>query len=202
MPKKAVLSTIVLGTVLLAGFAAPAAAYENCNGVGYFALQVPNPESMNPDGDDSDWAWYDPDFIVGRDQLCDVIGEGEFPARSDLDIAHHVGWTPEPDNRLYVFTRVVDDTLNADVTEPNDGWHDDDLELILDPDHGVWNEAADALRTGHQQWTFHYARPGGYPLVSFLRWNQPAEMQWGPDRARLRERSWSLPRGPGTCPPT
>ncbi|MYA21751.1 MAG: hypothetical protein F4X75_25145 [Gemmatimonadetes bacterium] len=197
MRKKAVLGTIVFGAVLLAGFAAPAAAYENCNGVGYFALQVPNPGSMNPDGDGSDWGWFDSDFIIGNDQLCDVIGEGEFPARSDLDIAHHVGWTPEPDNRLYVFTRVVDDTLNADVTELNDGWHDDDLELILDPDHGVWNEAPDALRTGHQQWTFHYARPGGYPLVSFLRWNQPAEMQWGPETGAVEGAVVVSPAGAG-----
>ncbi len=125
------------------------------------------------------------------------IGDSEFPARSDLDIAHHVGWTPEPDNRLYVFTRVVDDTLNADVTELNDGWHDDDLELILDPDHGVWNEAPDALRTGHQQWTFHYARPGGYPLVSFLRWNQPAEMQWGPETGAVEGAVVVSPAGAG-----
>ncbi|MBT6145158.1 MAG: hypothetical protein HN712_19390 [Gemmatimonadetes bacterium] len=181
--------TIVLGTalvaVLLAGISAPAVAFENCNGIGYFALQVPNPGSMNPDGNAADWAWFDPDFIVGNDQLCDVVGSGEFPSRADLDIAHHVAWSPEPDNRLYVFTRVVDDTLNNDVTEPNDGWNDDDLELILDPDHGVWNEAPDALRTGHQQWTFHYARPGGYAIASFLRWNQPAEMQWGVEQGAV-----------------
>jgi len=152
---------------------------------------------MSADGDDGDWAWFDPDFIVGNDQLCDAIASDAFPARSDLDIAHHVGWTPEPDNRLYVFTRVVDDTLNNDVTEPNDGWHDDDLELILDPDHGVWTEEPDALRTGHQQWTFHYARPGGYPVVSFLRWNQPAEMQWGPETGAVEGAVAVSPAGAG-----
>ena len=47
---------LVLTAVLLACIAAPTAAWENCNGIGYFALQVPNPGSMAPDGDGSDWS--------------------------------------------------------------------------------------------------------------------------------------------------
>ena len=49
----------------------------------------------------------------------------------------------------------------------------------MDADHdGGWHETADALRTGHQQWTFHVPTPGAYPQVAYLRWNQPPEMQW------------------------
>jgi hypothetical protein len=172
-------------------------AYENCNGVGYFALQVPNPASVVVDGRGNDWAWYDPEFIVTTDEMCNTLG-GAVPPKSDIDIAIHAGWTPEPDNRLYVFTRVVDDTLGLDITAMDDGWNDDDMEVILDPDHaGGWNEAANAPRTGHQQWTFHVTTPGGYPRTAYLRWQQPPEMQWGVDQGLVEGATNVQPAGAG-----
>lgn len=171
---------LMFGLVALVIGLVPSAvsAYENCNGVGYFALQVPNPGAMKVDGGDSDWAWFDPAYIVGPDQMCNTLGN-PIPPKSDIDIAIRAGWTPEPDNRLYMFVRVVDDTLNADETNMDNGWKDDNLEIILDPDHaGGWHQNADALRTGHQQWTFSVSAPGGYPQIAWLRFNQPPEMQW------------------------
>jgi len=153
-------------------------AYENCNGIGYFALQVPDPGAIVVDGRGNDWRWFDPDFIVGTDQMCSTLGN-PMPDKDDLDVAIHIGWTPEPDNRLYGFVRVVDDTLKVEGTNMDAGWQEDGLEFILDPDHaGGWHQAADALRTGHQQWTFTVAAPGGYPRTAWLRFNQPPEMQW------------------------
>lgn len=170
-----VLTAMVMGLIALAG---SSVAYENANGVGYFALEVPNPGAMVVDGKDNDWTWFDPAYIVGPDQMANTL-TGVMPPKSDIDIAIRAGWTPEPDNRLYVFVRVVDDTLNIDQTAMDNGWMDDDLEIIIDADHdGTWHEAGDALRTGHQQWTFHVPTPGGYPQVAYLRFNQPPEMQW------------------------
>lgn len=43
------------------------------------------------------------------------------PPKSDIDISIMAGWTPEPDNRLYVFVRITDDTSNVDETAMDDG---------------------------------------------------------------------------------
>jgi hypothetical protein len=136
---------------------------------------------MSVDGLDTDWAWFDPDFVVGPDQMANTLGGGEMPTKDDIDIAIMAGWTPEPDNRLYVFVRVIDDTLNVDETNMDNGWADDNMEIILDPDHsGDWSEGTSAsLRTGHQQWTFSISTPTGYPQIAWLRYQQPPEMQWG-----------------------
>lgn len=172
----AILAMAVLALGLLAS---GATAYENANGIGYFALQVPNPAAITVDGRGTDWAWFDPDFVVTTDQMANTLGN-PIPPKSDIDAAIHIGWTPEPDNRLYAFVRVVDDTLNCDETNMDNGWNDDNLELILDPDHaGGWHGEAADLRTGHQQWTFSVSAPGGYPQIAWLRFQQPPEMQWG-----------------------
>jgi hypothetical protein len=171
-------SLLALVVLALGLFASGALAYENANGIGYFALQVPDPAAITVDGLGNDWAWFDPDFIVGSDQMANTLGN-PIPDKSDIDIAIHIGWTPEPDNRLYAFVKVVDDTLNCDVTNMDNGWNDDNLELILDPDHaGGWHKEAGDLRTGHQQWTFSVSAPGGYPQIAWLRFQQPPEMQW------------------------
>ena len=176
-----------------------ASAYENCNGVGYFALQIANPGSMSPDGLAGDWhSWFDTDFRVGIDQMCGTNPQ-EIPPRDDIDIAISAGWTPEPDNRLYVLVTVVDDTLNNDETNPDSGFLDDDMELILDPDHaGGWFEEPNAIRSGHQQWTFHLPNAGGYPAPgAFLRWQQPPEMQWAVDEGRVEAAVGTIPEGSG-----
>jgi hypothetical protein len=192
LPLVLALAALVVALGAVAGW-----AYENCNGIGYFALQVPNPAAVTVDGKANDWAWYDPEFVITTDDMCNTLG-GEMPPKSDIDIAIHAGWTPEPDNRLYVYTRVVDDMLNIDETAMNDGWRDDDMEVILDPDHaGGWHEAADALRTGLQQWTFHVSTPGGYPQTAFLRWNQPPEMQWGVEQGVVEGATDVQPPGAG-----
>lgn len=170
--------TLALAVLALGLLVGGVQAYENANGVGYFALQVPSPTAMKIDGLDSDWAWFDPAYIVGPDQMANTLGN-PMPPKSDIDIAIKAGWTPEPDNRLYVFVKVVDDSLNVDQTAMDNGWQDDNLEVILDPDHaGGWHQPADALRTGHQQWTFSVSTPGGYPQIAWLRFNQPPAMQW------------------------
>jgi len=178
MKKWIILALMAVGLMAWAG---SGLAYENANGIGYFALQVPDPGAMAVDGKDGDWGWFDPAYIVGPDQMACTLTQ-VVPPKSDIDIAIKVGWTPEPDNRLYVFVRVVDDTLNIDETAMDDGWKDDDMEIILDVDHSNTfhgpADGGDGMRTDMQQWTFHVPTPGGYPQVAFMRWHQVPEMQW------------------------
>ena len=157
--------------------ASPLHAYENCNGIGYFALQVPDPSAMTPDGKVADWDWFDPDFIIGPEQMCETLG-GLMPSLDDLDLAIRLAWTPEPDNRFYALVIVVDDTLNLNETELDSYWNDDDLEIVVDANHGSWAEAADALRVDHQQFGFHIPGEGRGAEVASVRFLQPPEMQW------------------------
>ena len=177
MKKWMILTTMVVALIVWAG---STLANENSNGVGYFALQVPDPGAMVLDGLGDDWGWFDPAYIIGPDQMSATVG-GTVPDKSDWDCAIMVGWTPEPDNRLYVFTRVVDDTLNIDETDMNNAWKDDDMEIPLDVDHSnTFHGPADGggTRTDMQQLGFHIATPGGYPQCANLRHLQIPEMQW------------------------
>jgi hypothetical protein len=152
-------------------------AYESCNGIGYFAVEVPSPGSMNPDGDDADWAWYPSDFVVGPDEMCNTLG-GAMPTLDDFDIAIRLGWTPEPDNRFYALITVTDDTLNLDETNVDNFWNDDDAEIIMDANHGSWAEANNAIRVDHQQIGLHIPGEGRPENVASIRFQQPPEMQW------------------------
>jgi len=157
--------------------------------VGYFAQQVPDPTSIVIDGKRDDWDWFLSKYVIGRDQMASIAHEmlgSPIPSLSDIDITVMVGWTPKPDNRLYIFVQVEDDSLNIDEVVMDNGWRDDDLEIIIDADHGEWHEASDALRTGHQQWTFHIPTPGGYPQVAYLRYRQPSAMQWAIDEGLIK----------------
>jgi hypothetical protein len=178
MKKWMILAVMVVGLVAWAG---SSLANENANGYGYFALQVPDPGSMVVDGLDDDWGWFDPQFAIGPDQMAVTSGGPDMPDKSDWDCVIKVGWTPEPDNRLYVFTRVVDDLLNIDETDMNNAWKDDDMEIPLDVDHSnTFHGPADGggTRTDMQQLGFHIATPGGYPKCANLRHLQIPEMQW------------------------
>jgi len=162
------------------GWSGVGLGYENANNIGYFALQVPDPTKMVIDGEDNDWAWYDPAYVITTDQMACTL-TGVVPPKDDIDIAIKVGWSAPPDNRLFVFVRVTDDTLNIDETKLDAGWKDDDLEIITDADHsGTFHGPADGggTRTDMQQWTFHIPTPGGYPKVAYMRYKQIPEMQW------------------------
>jgi hypothetical protein len=166
--------------VVLIVWAGSSLANENANGIGYFALQVPDPGAMVVDGLDDDWGWFDPAYVIGPDQMSATVG-GTVPDKSDWDCAIMVGWTPEPDNRLYVFVRVMDDMLNIDETDMNAAWKDDDMEIPLDVDHSnTFHGPADGggTRTDMQQLGFHIDTPGGYPQCANLRHLQIPEMQW------------------------
>ena len=170
----AVLAVLALAFML---YPSTGDAYESCNGIGYFAVEVPSPGAMNPDGNGSDWGWYPSDFVVGPDEMCETLS-GTMPALDDFDIAIRLAWTPEPDNRFYALITVTDDTLNLDETNPDNFWNDDDLEIIMDANHGSWAEANNAIRVDHQQIGLHIPGEGRPEDVLSVRFQQPPEMQW------------------------
>jgi hypothetical protein len=156
-------------------------AHNNGNGFGFFALEVPEDVTMTIDGGDADWTWFDEAFIVTQDEMFDVITE-VIPPRDDLDIAVKTAWTRSPDNRVYGFYRVSDDTLNVDETDPENGWREDDLEIVFDADHSGGPFEEPAGENG-QQYTMHMAVPGGYDTpygngTAWLRFQVDPAKQW------------------------
>ena len=177
MKKWLILTVMVVGLMAWAG---SSLANESSNGVGYFALQIPDPGAITVDGLDGDWGWFDPAYVIGPDQMACTL-TGVMPDKSDWDCAIKAGWAPAPDDRLYVFVRIVDDQLNCDESAMDAGWKDDGMEIILDVDHSnTFHGPADGggTRTDMQQWTFHVSTPGAYPQCAYMRYNQIPEMQW------------------------
>jgi len=110
------------------------------NGATGFIPTIPDPNAMVIDGNDDDWGWIDPDFVIGPEQWFDALGElagsGFNPAPDDWSGLLQYAWSPPPDNSLYLFARVVDDTLRAGESEnKRNWWNDDSLEFNLDMDH-------------------------------------------------------------------
>jgi len=170
--------TTLSAVVLLAG---TAFAHNNANGFGYFALEVPEDVTITADGSDSDWTWFDGAFTAISDEMFEIITE-TLPPKDDIDIAARTAWAPAPDNRLYGFVRVTDDTLNVDETDPANGWREDDLEIIIDADHSGGPFEEPAGENG-QQFTMHFAVPGGYNTpygngTAWLRFQVDPAKQW------------------------
>lgn len=181
MRRLAVLAVLALAFML---YPSTGDAYESCNGIGYFAVEVPSPGAMNPDGDGADWGWYPSDFVVGPDEMCETLS-GTMPALDDFDIAIRLAWTPEPDNRFYALITVTDDTLNLDETNPDNFWNDDDLEIIMDANHGSWAEANNAVRVDHQQIGLHIPGEGRPESMLSVRYQQTPEMQWAINEGKM-----------------
>lgn len=128
--------------------------------VTWFMPTVPDPLSMTMDGNDDDWGWFDQNefalvdwnAIQGQGRLVDPDG--------DFSMAIFPAWSPPPDNALYMFTRITDDTLRIQQGAAHAGWWDDDTIVVgLDMDHsggfGVADEESgltleDAVRNGYR----------------------------------------------------
>ena len=155
---------LILGLGLVLGLASMSFASANANGIGYFALEVPDDVTIVADGNDNDWVWFDPAFIITTDDMQE-LRTGVMVSKDDLDFAGRVAWTgTDRDNRWYGFIRIVDDTLIVTATAFDDGWRDDDLECVTDPDHSgghASGEAGIAMSAG-QQFTMHVVVPGVY----------------------------------------
>lgn len=123
----------VLAVLLLAAAAfAQAPVDRNANGVGYFALQVPNPASMAIDGSDADWAWFDPTYVITMDQFRSEQ-DAPMPDPADMEITAKLGWSAQPENMWYLFVKVHDDTLDIETTDVSNPWADDCINFGWNP---------------------------------------------------------------------
>ncbi len=100
----------------------------------FFLPQVADPSAMTIDGDEGDWGWYDRSFAFTPEHFYDASGNDGY-TKEDFDFALFMAWSQPPDNRLWGFYRVQDDTLTVVEEDPKRWWADDNLQLTLDIDH-------------------------------------------------------------------
>ena len=100
----------------------------------FFLPQVADPSAMSIDGDEGDWGWFDRSFAMTPDGFYDASGNDGY-TKEDFDFALFLAWSQAPDNRLWGFYRVQDDTLTVVEEDPKRWWADDNLQLTLDIDH-------------------------------------------------------------------
>jgi len=140
------MKTFVVAIALCAIFAVAAFAHQ----ASYFMPQIPNPDAMVIDGKDDDWGWIDPAFGITPDDLFEILGNPWPPAKDDWDVVLYVAWSSQPDNSLYYFARVTDDSLGLFVENPQEYWKDDSLEIIVDADHSSENFNETEMTSGQQ----------------------------------------------------
>jgi hypothetical protein len=137
---------IGIAVALVALFAVAAFGHQ----ASYFMPQIPNPDAMVIDGKDDDWGWIDPAFAITPDDLFEILGSEWPPAKDDWDCILYVAWSSQPDNSLYYFARVTDDSLGLFVENPQEYWKDDSLEIIVDADHSSENFNETEMTSGQQ----------------------------------------------------
>lgn len=136
-----------LSAALAALFVVSAASAHQAS---YFMPQVPNPDRMVIDGKSDDWGWIDPAFAITPDNMFEILGSEWPPAKDDWDVVLYVAWSSRPDNALYYFARVTDDSLGLFVENPQEYWKDDSLEIIIDADHTSENFNETEMVSGQQ----------------------------------------------------
>lgn len=113
----------------------PTLANRNASGFYYYMLEVPAGATMIADGDMSDWAWFDPEYVITMEEWRDE-GDRPLPTRDDLDITTMMAWKGAPENRWYVYMKAHDDSLSHGGTTVS-RWSGDMLGFAMDPqDHG------------------------------------------------------------------
>ena len=98
MGKKIILSVVLLSLIAWSGmawaqYAPPSMEDRNANGIGYYMLEVPDPDAMVIDGADDDWAWFDPMYLITMDQLT-VENGVPMPDADEFVVAIKLGWSP------------------------------------------------------------------------------------------------------------
>jgi hypothetical protein len=120
-----------LACALALAFSGPASAH---TGLEFFLQEVPDPDAMTIDGDDSDWGWFDNDLAL--DSALDFHERNDNVLDpSDYAATLRLAYSRSPDNRLYFFFRIQDDSLRRQEPDLKRMWHDDFTQFNLDNDH-------------------------------------------------------------------
>ena len=127
--KKSIL--LLLPCALALAFSGPALAH---TGLEFFLQEVPDPDAMTMDGDDSDWGWFDNDLALDSN-LDFYVTSGEVADPNDYSATWRIAYSRPPDNRLYFFLRIQDDSLRRQEPDLKRMWHDDFTQFNLDNDH-------------------------------------------------------------------
>ncbi len=102
-----------------------------------FAVQFPDENLPNVDGDISEWSVIPQvPYEVGNDMYSDAVYSkvrGEIDV-SDLSVRQIVGWNDNND-RLYLMAEVFDNVHNTDREDPAQFWTDDAWEIYIAPTH-------------------------------------------------------------------
>ncbi|MCE2449719.1 MAG: hypothetical protein J4F35_15470 [Candidatus Latescibacteria bacterium] len=124
--KKSIL--LLLPCALAMAFSGPALAH---TGLEFFLQEVPDPDAMTMDGDDSDWGWFDNDLALDSN-LDFYVTSGEVADPEDYSATWRIAYSRPPDNRLYFFLRIQDDSLRRQEPDLKRMWHDDFTQFNLD----------------------------------------------------------------------
>ena len=122
---------LLLPCALALTFSGPALAH---TGLEFFLQEVPDPDAMTMDGDDSDWGWFDNDLALDSN-LDFYVTSGEVADPADYSATWRIAYSRPPDNRLYFFLRIQDDSLRRQEPDLKRMWHDDFTQFNLDNDH-------------------------------------------------------------------
>ena len=105
-------------------------------GLEFFLPEVPDPDAMTMDGNDADWGWYDNDFALSTPPGDDFWSpEGQVTDPEDYQATLRFAYSRPPDNRLYFFYRIQDDSLRRQEPDLRRMWHDDFTQINFDNDH-------------------------------------------------------------------
>ena len=127
--KKSIL--LLFPCALALALSGPALAH---TGLEFFLQEVPDPDAMTMDGDDSDWGWFDNDLALDSN-LDFYVTSGEVADPEDYSATWRIAYSRPPDNRLYFFLRIQDDSLRRQEPDLKRMWHDDFTQFNLDNDH-------------------------------------------------------------------
>jgi len=139
-------------------------------GLEFFLQEVPDPDAMVMDGDDSDWGWFDNDLALSTPPGDDFWWTSHTDSIDPEDYQATVkyAYSRPPDNRLYFFYRITDDSLKRQEPDLRRLWHDDWTQMNLDNDHsGGYGLGANLDEASNHQRYHLRALPGPDNVTAF-----------------------------------
>ena len=155
----------------------------------FFAVQFPDEAVPTIDGDLSDWEIVPTNpYTIGTDKLYDSfqlkgLGRGENDP-SNINIRHRVGWN-ETNNMIYIASEVFDNKHNTDRQDPGKFFHDDAIEVEVNP----LMDTVEGLATN---FSYKFAVPPFGGTFIFLRPIENIGHTWLTPGSRWLDFGWSF----------